>query len=164
MRRSDPCRAFREVFRQSWLIALTSRPGVHIWTVISRIGLHGESAGRTRSRSGDGPASREGPRPGDVGRERAASRCGTTSSRKRSGTPNDRSSALPPALIGPPRRLDTDRRAPHCKSLPSDSDDATFDAIAANGKPVSLPEAIKLAFRHQPRLRAQLESIAQAAG
>jgi outer membrane protein TolC len=29
---------------------------------------------------------------------------------------------------------------------------------------VTLPEAIKLAFRHQPRLKAQLEAISQAQG
>ena len=80
------------------------------------------------------------------------------------GTPSDRSSALPPALVGPPRRQDSDRAHPTTISLPNDSDDATLDAISTNGKPVSLPEAIKLAFRHQPRLRAQLESISQARG
>ena len=49
-------------------------------------------------------------------------------------------------------------------SLPSDSDEASLDAIAANGKPLTLAEAIDLAFRSQPRLRAQIESIAQARG
>ncbi|MGP0063947.1 MAG: TolC family protein [Isosphaeraceae bacterium] len=49
-------------------------------------------------------------------------------------------------------------------ALPSDSDEATLDAIAANGKSLTLPEAITLAFRFQPRLHAQLESIAQARG
>ena len=49
-------------------------------------------------------------------------------------------------------------------SLPSDSDDAALDAIAANGQPLALPDAIKYAFRLQPRLRAQLEVIAEARG
>jgi outer membrane protein len=49
-------------------------------------------------------------------------------------------------------------------SLPSDSDVAALDAIAATGKTVTLAEAIALAFRCQPRLHAQLESIAQARG
>jgi len=49
-------------------------------------------------------------------------------------------------------------------TLPSDSDDAALDAIVAEGKPVSLAEAIHMAFRFQPRLHAQLESIAQARG
>jgi outer membrane protein TolC len=49
-------------------------------------------------------------------------------------------------------------------ALPSDSDEATLDAIAATDKTVTLDEAVALAFRYQPRLRAQLESIAQARG
>jgi outer membrane protein len=49
-------------------------------------------------------------------------------------------------------------------ALPSDSDEATLDAIAATDKMVTLDEAVALAFRYQPRLRAQLESIAQARG
>jgi outer membrane protein TolC len=48
--------------------------------------------------------------------------------------------------------------------LPSDSDEAALDAIAASGKTITLAEAVKLAFRHQPRLHAQLESVAQARG
>ena len=39
-----------------------------------------------------------------------------------------------------------------------------MDAIAANGKPLTVRDAIDLAYRSQPRLRAQLESIAQARG
>jgi outer membrane protein TolC len=49
-------------------------------------------------------------------------------------------------------------------ALPSDSDEATLDAIAATDQTVTLDEAVVLAFRYQPRLRAQLESIAQARG
>ncbi len=49
-------------------------------------------------------------------------------------------------------------------TLPSDSDDAALDAVAANGRPLTVPEAIHMAFRFQPRLHAQLESIAQARG
>ena len=60
--------------------------------------------------------------------------------------------------------MDSDRPPSPATSLPSDSDEATLDAIAATGKPLTLPEAIDLAFRLQPRLRAQLESIAQARG
>ena len=48
---------------------------------------------------------------------------------------------------------------------PAESPEAAeLDAITASGRPISLPEAIGLAFRLQPRLRAQLESIAQARG
>ena len=55
-------------------------------------------------------------------------------------------------------------RSPPPPSLPSDSDEAALDAIAASGKPLTLPEAIETAFRFQPRLRAQLETISQARG
>ena len=79
-------------------------------------------------------------------------------------TENDRAGPLPPAIEGPPRRSESDRPPSPGTSLPSDSDEATLEAIAASGKPLTLPEAIDLAFRSQPRLRAQLESIAQAQG
>jgi outer membrane protein TolC len=75
----------------------------------------------------------------------------------------DRSNALPPAIGEPPRGVDSDR-SPAELALPSDSDQAALDALAATGKPLALPEAVELAFRSQPRLRAQLESIAQAQG
>jgi outer membrane protein TolC len=48
--------------------------------------------------------------------------------------------------------------------LPSDSNQETLDAVAASGRPLSLPDAIKQAHRLQPRLRAQIESINQARG
>src|SRR5262249_9343295 len=63
-----------------------------------------------------------------------------------------------------PPRGDPDRPAPPATALPGDSDEAALDAIAATGNPLTLPESIDLAFRSQPRLRAQLESIAQARG
>ena len=77
---------------------------------------------------------------------------------------NDRSGPLPPAIEGPPRRPGSDTTPSPATSLPSDSDEATLDAIATSGKPLTLAEAVDLAFRTQPRLRAQLESIAQARG
>jgi outer membrane protein TolC len=74
-------------------------------------------------------------------------------------------SQLPPALEAPPPQVDAARpSASPAASLPSDSDEAALDAIAATGRPLTLPEAIDLAFRFQPRLRAQLETIAQARG
>jgi outer membrane protein TolC len=79
-------------------------------------------------------------------------------------TEKDRSPPLPPAIEGPPRRPESDQPTSPTTSLPSDSDEATLDAIAATGKPLTLPEAIDLAFHMQPRLRAQIESIAQAQG
>jgi outer membrane protein TolC len=75
----------------------------------------------------------------------------------------DRSTPLPPAIAGPPRRSNADQSSP-APSLPSDSDEAALEAIAASGKPLTLPEAIDLGFRFQPRLRAQLETISQARG
>jgi outer membrane protein TolC len=43
-------------------------------------------------------------------------------------------------------------------------DAAELDAIIAAGRPLTLAEAIELAYRNQPRLRVQLETIAQARG
>ena len=76
----------------------------------------------------------------------------------------DQSTALPSAIIPPPRSLDSDRVAASGPSLPADSDNAALDAITANGQPLSLSDAVRQAFRLQPRLRAQLEHIAQARG
>jgi outer membrane protein TolC len=83
-----------------------------------------------------------------------------TDSRREDG----QAAPLPPAIIPPPRRVNSDRGGANGASLPSDSDEAVLDAIAASGKPLSLPEAIQQAFRLQPRLRAQLEHIAEARG
>ena len=59
---------------------------------------------------------------------------------------------LPPAIVGPSPRAETNRLDSPSPSLPGDSDEATLDAIAATGKVVTLPDAVKLAFRYQPRL------------
>jgi len=75
----------------------------------------------------------------------------------------DRSSAIPPAIVEPTQRRNSDHSSP-ATSLPSDSDQATLEAIAASGKPLTVSEAIDVAFRSQPRLRAQLETIDQARG
>lgn len=75
----------------------------------------------------------------------------------------DRLSAIPPAIVEPPQRRNSDHSSP-APSLPSDSDQATLEAIAASGKPLTVSEAIDVAFRSQPRLRAQLETIDQARG
>jgi outer membrane protein TolC len=79
-------------------------------------------------------------------------------------TENGRSTPLPAALEGPPRGVEPDRSPRPAMPLPSDSDEAALDAIAASGKTITLADAVKLAFRYQPRLHAQLESIAQARG
>ena len=71
---------------------------------------------------------------------------------------------MPAAIEHDPRPTGAERSDFAEPRLPRDSDEATLDAIAANGKPVTLPEAISLAFANQPRLRAQLETIRQARG
>ena len=74
------------------------------------------------------------------------------------------SAALPPALDLPSRPRESNRATTAAMPLPRDSDEASLDEIAATGKPLTLPEAIKLAFRYQPRLHAQVENVAQARG
>jgi outer membrane protein len=73
--------------------------------------------------------------------------------------------SLPPALESGSPMTSLLRPAATVGPPPGESPEAAeLDAIAANGRPISLPEAIGMAFRLQPRLRAQLESIAQAKG
>ena len=80
------------------------------------------------------------------------------------GKANDRSNELPLAIEGEGNKLEAKRSSSDASLAPSDSDEAALEAIAASGRPLTLPEAISLAFHHQPRLRAQLEGIAQARG
>ena len=77
--------------------------------------------------------------------------------------PTDPPIPLPPALDRPPPEVSTSP-VPPAATLPGDSDEAALDAISATGKPLSVAEAIDAAFRFQPKLRAQLETIAQARG
>ncbi|WP_422928937.1 TolC family protein [Singulisphaera sp. PoT] len=79
------------------------------------------------------------------------------------GTPADPMLARANAtreVEGPPALPDR----PVAIESPPPQDVAELDAIATSGRPIDLGEAIGLAFRLQPRLRAQLESIAQARG
>ncbi len=76
----------------------------------------------------------------------------------------DLAAPLPPALDRPPQAAGSARPLPPAATLPADSDEAALDAIAAAGKPLTLAEAVDAAFRFQPKLRAQLETIAQARG
>ena len=62
------------------------------------------------------------------------------------------STPLPAALDHTSRPLDSSKPSTPAMPLPKDSDVASLDEIAATGKPLTLPEAIKLAFRYQPRL------------
>lgn len=71
---------------------------------------------------------------------------------------------LPPALDEASPKANVVRHEPPRPSLPASPDDSELDAVLAAGRPLSLPEAIGLAFRSQPRLRAHLETIAQARG
>jgi outer membrane protein len=74
------------------------------------------------------------------------------------------STPLPAALDRASLPPNSDRPSTPAMPLPKDSDEASLDEIAATGKPLTLPEAVKLAFRYQPRLHAQVESVAQARG
>ncbi|MEA2630678.1 MAG: hypothetical protein QOE66_897 [Chloroflexota bacterium] len=71
---------------------------------------------------------------------------------------------LPPAIEGTIPAAGLAPPGSPGPSSPANPDAAELDAIAASGRPMTLPEAIGMAFRYQPRLRAQLEAIAQARG
>jgi outer membrane protein len=74
------------------------------------------------------------------------------------------STNLPPAIEAAMPVSNVAPGGPIEGSVSSYPDVQELEAIAAAGRPLSLPEAIGLAFQSQPRLRAQLESIAQARG
>jgi outer membrane protein len=78
--------------------------------------------------------------------------------------PVDPSVAPLPAPAIPPAVTASDAAASTPVVLPSDSDEAALEAVIAGGQPLSVPDAIHMAFRLQPRLHAQLETIAQARG
>ena len=84
--------------------------------------------------------------------------------RSPSGPESEQPSSLPAAIIPPPRRVDSGQLKQSENRLPEDSNQTTLEAIAASGKPLPLHDAVHLAHRLQPRLRAQLESIEQARG
>ena len=165
MPRSGPLDAFGAIRRQSWLIGLVVTTGC----AHSQADLQDRLAQRVvptavePARPATQPERKAGVRPTTDTRVRltGASQPGQGTEAR---TESDRSAPLPPALEGTPRRADSDRPPSPAMSLPSDSDEATLDAIAAAGQPLTLPEAVELAFRTQPRLRAQVETIAQARG
>jgi outer membrane protein TolC len=87
----------------------------------------------------------------------------------RAATPEGGAKAdLPPAIEETSSTNGLVRNAPRPiepGSAPSPSpDDSELDALIAAGRPLGLHEAIGLAFRLQPKLRAQLETISQARG
>jgi outer membrane protein TolC len=126
-----------------------------IGTRVSPEGDAGSSASKSEPAGVAGATKDAAVRPAAASQPSAASAAATKT---------DRPTPLPPAIKPSQRRADTDRALTSAATLPSDSDDAALDAIAANGQPLSLPEAIKYAFRLQPRLRAQLELINEARG
>ena len=71
---------------------------------------------------------------------------------------------LPPAIGGEMPSAGLALPRPPTTHAPASPDAAELDAINAAGRPLTLTEAIELAFRYQPRLRIQLEGIAQARG
>ena len=70
------------------------------------------------------------------------------------------SSTRPPVAL---RRIQTGHRLlrRHYPRIPTKPASTKLQRPA---NPLTLPEAIKLAFRYQPRLRAQVENVAQARG
>src|SRR5271157_6331117 len=160
MPRSNPSHGLR---RQAWLIGLVLVTGCaqsrnDLQDTLARRVMPDEVAsGQSSSRGegkGDPPTTDANVRPA------AAAQPGPGAHAPSEG---DRSSAIPPAIVEPPQRRNSDHSSP-APSLPSDSDQATLEAIAASGKPLTVSEAIDVAFRAQPRLRAQLETIDQARG
>jgi outer membrane protein TolC len=79
-------------------------------------------------------------------------------------TPVDRSVPPLPLPATPPASANLGSVVSTSAALPADSDEAALEAVIASGQPLAVPEAIRMAFRFQPRLHAQLESIAQARG
>ena len=171
MPRSNPSHGLRH---QAWLIGLVLVTGcaqsrTDLQDTLARRVIPDEVAsGQSTSRDeGKGdrattdanvrPAAAAQPGPGAEARQR------DDRSAVQPGSEGDRSSAIPPAIVEPPQRRNSDHSSP-APSLPSDSDQATLEAIAASGKPLTVSEAIDVAFRAQPRLRAQLETIDQARG
>ena len=173
MPRSNPSHGLR---RQAWLIGLVLVTGcaqsrTDLQDTLARRVMPDEVAsGQSTSRDeGKGdrattdanvrPAAAAQPGPGAEARPRTIDPRPCSQARSE----GDRSSAIPPAIVEPPQRTNSDHSSP-APSLPSDSDQATLEAIAASGKPLTVSEAIDVAFRSQPRLRAQLETIDQARG
>jgi outer membrane protein TolC len=76
----------------------------------------------------------------------------------------DRSVPPLPVPATPPMSSVSDGASSTAAQLPADSDEGALEAVIASGQPLTVPDAIRMAFRLQPRLQAQLESIAQARG
>ena len=165
MPRSDPVQICRAARCQPWLIGLVLAAGcAHSQTDLQEtlarrvmpVGVgERKSTSQTEGGADDRPRMDATVRP-------AADSPPAQGAETRSES--DRSPPLPPAIEGPPPGGDRDRSPSPAISSAREPDEAALDAVAATGEPLALPEAIQLAFRSQPRLRAQLESIAQARG
>jgi outer membrane protein TolC len=165
MPRRDLFNAFRAVRRQPWLIGLVLATGC----ATAANDFQETLARRVRPLELDTarPTTQTVAKPNDTATRDATVQPAAVSQRGQGAevrSDSDRSAPLPPAIAGPPPHVDVGQEPLLGASLPSDSDEATLDAIAASGNPLTLAEAVELAFRYQPRLRAQLESIAQARG
>jgi outer membrane protein TolC len=162
---SDPFHAFHAARCQPWLIGLmlltgcAHSPSDLQETLAQRVMPLQVAAGRPTSQpeiKADAKATKDA-----TVRPAAVSQPGQGAEAR---SENDRPTPFPPALEVPATRVDAALSPTPAAALPSDSDEAALDAIAAAGNPLTLPEAIELAFRYQPRLHAQLEVIAQARG
>src|SRR5271166_878743 len=178
MPRSNPSHGLR---RQAWLIGLVLVTGCaqsrnDLQDTLARRVMPDEVASGQSSSPGEGkedPATTDANvRPAAAAQPGPGAEARTEDDRSKTVQPGpgahapaegDRSSAIPPAIVEPPQRTNSDHSSP-APSLPSDSDQAALEAIAASGKPLTVSEAIDVAFRSQPRLRAQLETIDQARG
>ncbi len=178
MPRSNPSYGLR---RQGWLLGLVLVTGcaqsrTDLQDTLARRVIPDEVASGQSTSQGEGkgdrattdanvrPAAAAQPGPGTEARsEGDRSKSVQPGPGAQARSEGDRSSAIPPAIVEPPQRTNSDHSSP-APSLPSDSDQATLEAIAASGKPLTVSEAIDVAFRSQPRLRAQLETIDQARG
>ena len=177
MPRSNPSHGLR---RQAWLIGLVLVTGcaqsrTDLQDTLARRVMPDEVASGQSTSRGEGKGDRAttdaNVRPAAAAQPGPGAEARTEDDRSKTVQPGpgarpaegDRSSAIPPAIVEPPQRTNSDHSSP-APSLPSDSDEATLEAIAASGKPLTVSEAIDVAFRSQPRLRAQLETIDQARG
>lgn len=152
--------------RRSWLLALALAPGcAHTQTDVR------ETLAR-RIASGDGIEAVPGPQESpskSVAPATADTMVRPTSAARPEGMPGAAPEArggtnLPPAIEGATPSAGLAHPRPPAIGSPVSPDAAELDAITAAGRPLTLTEAIELAFRHQPRLRVQLEGIAQARG
>ena len=131
---SDACHGSRAILRQSWLIGLVFTIGC----AHSQSDLQNRLArrvvqvdvGDVRSTSPPEPKTSDRATSDTRVRLAAASQPGQANEAR---TENDRSGPIPPALEGSPPRSNPDQPPSPATSLPSDSDEATLDAIAASG-------------------------------